>query len=77
MNVFTGEIKNWDDLTPEQQQSGEWVRLPTDAGVAQRDPGFELRKAFPPIDKDAELRRSERLVRDLQRKESEFRNRGR
>jgi hypothetical protein len=28
MNVQTGEIKAWDSLTPEQQQSGEWVKLP-------------------------------------------------
>lgn len=77
MNAYTGEIKKWDDLTPQQQQSGEWIRLPTDAGLAQRDPQHRLREAFPPIDKDASLRREEKLMRQLQRQESEFANRGR
>lgn len=76
MNVYTGEIREWDKLTPEQQQSGEWIRLPNDAGLAQRDPMARLRNAIP-IDKDESLRREERLLRSLHRKESEFANRGR
>lgn len=76
MNVYTGEVRSWGSLTPEQQSSGEWIRLPTDAGLAQRDPARALSNTIP-IDKDAELRRSERLVHALQRQESEFANRGR
>lgn len=56
-NMQTGEIKNWDDLTPEQQQSGEWFKLPIDAGEvvrAQHDPAARARgimaEAFKPRD---------------------------
>ena len=28
MNMQTGEIRRWDSLTEEQQQSGEWIKLP-------------------------------------------------
>lgn len=28
MNVETGEIRRWDALTAEEQNSGEWIKLP-------------------------------------------------
>jgi hypothetical protein len=77
MNVHTGEVKPWVELTPEQQASGEWIRLPHDAGLAQRDPASAL-KEFIPVEKQTEhTDRIERLNRAAHREESQFANRGR
>lgn len=77
MNVFTGEIKNWDDLTPEQQQSGDWIKLPTDAGSvhrAQHEPGRgRIDRTFPKVDDGKAI---DRLERAIHREESQFANRG-
>lgn len=63
MNVYSGEVRNWNDLTPEQQASGDWIRLPQDAGPiqAQHEPGRGIIEKMFPVVKDLEGRRRARL----------------
>lgn len=36
-NIETGEVRRWDSLTKEQQESGKWIRIPdgTEGGSAR------------------------------------------
>jgi hypothetical protein len=50
MNIETGALQPWDSLTPEQQKSGEWIKVPdgTEGGMAR--PASLLDRAFPKLD---------------------------
>ena len=36
-NIYTGAVRPWDSLTTEQQESGEWIKVPdgTEGGSAR------------------------------------------
>jgi hypothetical protein len=36
-NIHSGELRRWDSLTKEQQESGEWIKVPdgTEGGHAR------------------------------------------
>lgn len=58
-NIHTGELRPWDDLTPEQQQSGEWIKVPdgTEGGRARSASLLDrvFAKRNPAAEKAAEL----------------------
>lgn len=65
MNVDTGEIRRWDSLTPEEQQSGEWIKLPPhdENGIALARPkpgrGQHTPSALEQFFKDLDVKRED------------------
>jgi hypothetical protein len=60
-NIHTGEVRPWDSLTKEQQESGEWIKVPdgTEGGMAR--PVTLLDRMFPKptaADEERALRRA-------------------
>lgn len=57
-NIHTGELRPWDDLTPEQQQSGEWIKVPDGTEGGRARPASLLDHMFPKPDAaEAQLKR--------------------
>lgn len=59
-NIHTGELRPWDDLTPEQQQSGEWIKVPDGTEGGRARSASLLDRVFAkrdPAAEEAQLRR--------------------
>lgn len=81
MNIETGEIRYWDDLTAEEKASGKWIQLPpvSDAGrpeARRRTVLDDLRIPVRDLKGEAD-RHFEREMKREHREASQFPNRGR